>query len=162
MSGLSFRKRHRLKGKQVKALGERMAEAVGVDMLSEEPAVDRARGVDLDFLIIDGRVAYLVLDEVAFPSLRTLLDRGLDTRWVEVDEGAVRFLANGADVMAPGVSGADGEIAEDDWVYVRDARHKRPLVVGRALMSGPDMTVADKGKAVNTLHYVSDNIWEFE
>ena len=116
----------------------------------------------MDFLLIEGRVAYLMLDDVAFPSLRTLLDRGLDTNWVEVDEGAGRFLANGADVMAPGIIGADPGVAEGDWVYVRDGRHRRPLVVGRALMSGPDMTVSDKGKAVKTLHYVGDNIWEFE
>jgi len=162
MSELSFRKRHRLKGKQVKVLGARMEEVVGVDMLSDEPAVDRARGLDMDFLIVDGRVAYLVEDDVAFPSLRTLLDKGFDTRWVEVDEGAIRFLANGADVMAPGVNGADVAVTEGDWVYVRDAKHKRPLVVGKALMSGPDMIIATKGKAVKTLHYVSDNIWDFE
>ncbi|NIP36712.1 MAG: RNA-binding protein, partial [Thermoplasmata archaeon] len=41
---------------------------------------------------------------------------------------------------------------------MRDGRHRRPLVVGRALMSGPDMVVADKGKAVETLHYVGDRI----
>ena len=101
MSDLSFRKRHRLKGREVKAVGAKMEAAVGVDMLSTEPAVDRARGLDMDYLIVGGRVAYLLVDEVAFPSLRTLLDRGLDVRWIEVDEGAVRFLANGADVMAP-------------------------------------------------------------
>lgn len=162
MGELSFRKRHRLKGKQVKVLGARMEEAVGIDMLSSEPAVDRARGMDMDFLIIDGRVAYLLLDDVAFPSLRMLLDKGLEIRWIEVDEGAVRFLANGADVMAPGVKDADPTISEGDWVYVRDGRHKRPLVVGKALMSGLDMIIADKGKAVETLHYVSDRIWEFE
>jgi PUA domain protein len=162
MSELSFRKRHRLKAKQVKQLGARMEGEVGLDMLSDEPAVDRARGLDLDFLIIDGRVAYLVLDDVAFPSLRTILDKGLDIRWAEVDEGAVRFLANGADVMAPGVTGADPGLDEGDWVYVRDARHKRPLVVGRALMAGPEMVVAGSGKAVETLHYVGDRIWDFE
>jgi PUA domain protein len=162
MSELSFRKRHRLKGKQVKAMGALMEEVVGVDMLSREPAVDRARGVDMDYLIIDGRVAYLMVDDVAFPSLRTLLDKGLDIRWVEVDKGAVRFLANGADVMAPGVNGADTGISEGDMVYVRDGNHKRPLVVGRATMSGPDMVVAVKGRAVETLHYVSDKIWAFE
>ena len=162
MSELSFRKRHRLKAKQVKALGAKMKEVVGVDMLSSELAVDRARGVDMDFLIIDGRVAYLLEDDVAFPSLRTLLDKPLDIRWAEVDGGAVRFLANGADVMAPGVKGADTGIVEGDWVYVKDGKHHRPLVVGRATMSGGDMIVANKGRAVQTLHYVADKIWDFE
>jgi PUA-domain protein len=162
MPELSFRKRHRLKAKEVRALGQRMDQAVGVDMLSSLPAVDRARGVDMDFLIVDGRVAFLVLDEVAFPTLRTILETGMEVRWVEVDEGAVRFLANGADCMAPGVMGADPSIPKDGWVYVRDARHKRPLVVGRALIPGAEMVVAQKGKAVKTIHYVGDRIWEFE
>lgn len=162
MVDLSFRKRHRLKGKQVRTLGSKMGEVVGADMLSDEQAVDRARGVDMDYLIVGGRVAYLVVDEVAFPSLRTLLDKGLDMLWAEVDEGAVRFLANGADVMAPGVTSADPALSEGDWVYVRDGRHKRPLVVGKALMSGPDMMISEKGRAVKTLHYVGDSIWEFE
>lgn len=162
MPDLSFRKRHRLKTKEVKVLGGRMDEAMGVDMLSDEPAVDRARGVDMDFLIVDGRVAYLVMDDVPFPSLRTILDRGLDTRWMEVDEGAVRFLANGADCMAPGVTGADPGITEGDLVYVRDGKHQRPLTVGIATMSGPEMVIAAKGKAMETLHYVGDRIWDFE
>ena len=162
MQELSFRKRHRLKSKEVKVLGGRMDEAMGVDMLSDEPAVDRARGVDMDYLIIDGRVAYLVMDDVPFPSLRTILNRGLDSRWVEVDEGAVRFLANGADCMAPGVTGADPGIAEGDWVYVRDNKHRQPLSVGTATMLGPEMIIADKGKAIKSLHYVGDRIWDFE
>jgi PUA domain protein len=162
MTELSFRKRHRLKSKEVRALGQRMAEVVGTDMLSSLQAVDRARGVDMDFLISGRRVAFLMMDEVPFPSLRTLLDVGLDTKWVEVDEGAVRFLANGADCMAPGVVNTDPGITEGDWVYVRDGRHKRPLSVGRALMSGGEMVVAGKGKAVEVLHWVGDRIWEFE
>lgn len=162
MSDLSFRKRHRLKSKEVRALGAVMLERVGVDMLSDEPSVDRARGLDMDYILIGGRVAYLVEEEVPFPTLRTLLERGLDIRWVEVDEGAVRFLANGADVMAPGITAADPGIAEGDWVYVRDSKHKRPLVVGRAVLPGPEMRASGKGRAVKTLHYVGDKIWEFE
>jgi PUA-domain protein len=162
MAELTFRKRHRLKSKEVRALGLRMAEAVGTDMLSSQDAVDRARGVDMDYLIVDRRVAFLVVDEVSFPTLRTLLDVGLDGKWVEVDGGAVRFLANGADCMAPGVVNADPGIAPGDWVYVRDGIHRRPLSVGRALMSGGEMVVADKGKAVAVIHWVGDRIWEFE
>ena len=162
MQELSFRKRHRLKSKEVRQLGVRMEGAIGVDMLAGEPAVDRARGIDMDFLIIGGRVAYLVLDDVPFPSLRTILDQGLEGYWVEVDEGAVRFLANGADCMVPGVTNVDPAIAEGDMVYVRDGRHKRPLTVGMAMMPGAEMVIANKGKAVKTLHYVGDRIWDFE
>ena len=89
-----------------------MEEALGFETISSEPAVDRARGMDMEFLIIDGRIAYLIVDEVPFPTLHTLLAKGLDSNWVEVDEGAIRFLANGADCMAPGVVAADTAFKE--------------------------------------------------
>ncbi len=162
MSQLSFRKRHRLKTKQVRTLAAMMQEVLGIDMLSSEQAVDRARGLEMDFLLVGGKIAYMVVDEVSFPTLHTLLAKGLDAHWVEVDSGAVRFLANGADCMAPGVVNADPAIKVGGWVYVRDAKHKRPLSVGMALMPGAEMVVADKGKAVQTLHWVGDRIWEFE
>jgi PUA domain protein len=116
----------------------------------------------MDYLLVDGRVGFLVHENVIFPSLRTILEKGLESHWAEVDEGAVRFLANGADCMAPGVTNAAPDLEEGEWLYVRDAQHRRPLVVGKALMSGPDMVVAQKGKAVETLHYVGDKIWDFE
>jgi PUA domain protein len=162
MAELSFRKRHRLKSKEVRALGHRLEEAIGIDLLSNETAVDRARGVDMDFLLIGGKVAYLMMDESPFPSLHTLLKHRIESSWLKVDEGAVRFLANGADCMAPGVVGADPAIKEGDWVWISDPKHDKPLAVGRALMSGPEMVMADKGKAVKTIHWVGDRIWSYE
>jgi PUA domain protein len=162
MAELTFRKRHRLREREVRALGDVLRAAVGVDLLATEPAVDRATGVDMDFLLIDGRIAYFIVEERPFPTLHTLLAHPVPNAWVEVDEGAIPHLANGADCMAPGVVGADPAIREGDWVWVRDAKHKRPLAVGRAMMSGPDMVASEKGKAVRTTHWVGDKIWEHE
>jgi len=159
---LSFRKRHRLRAREVEELGAIVREAVGEDLLATEPAVDRATGLDMDYLLIRDRVAYIIVDGRPFPTLHTLLARAPPRGWVDVDEGAIPFLANGADCMAPGVVAADEGIKEGDWVWVRDARHKRPLAVGRAMMSGPDMAAAEKGKAVRTIHWVGDKVWAYE
>ena len=162
MSELTFRKRHRLRAREVEVLGKALESAVGIDLLAPEPAVDRAAGVDMDFLLVGGRIAYFIIEERPFPTLRTLLAHPVPRGWVEVDEGAIPFLANGADCMSPGVVGADPGIREGDWVWVRDAKHKRPLAVGRAMMSGPDMVASEKGKAVRTMHWVGDKMWEHE
>jgi len=61
--------------------------------------------------------------------------------------------------MAPGIVDADPEIKTGDAVWVRDQNNKRPLLVGVALMDGPAMVAGKGGKAVKTVHYVGDKIW---
>ncbi|MDY6779218.1 MAG: PUA domain-containing protein, partial [Halobacteria archaeon] len=78
-----------------------------------------------------------------------------------VDEGAVEFVTNGADVMRPGVVDADECIEEGDLVVVVEENHGKSLAVGRALTSGEEMT-GDEGRVVESLHHVGDELWEFE
>src|SRR2546427_119836 len=80
-------------------------------------------------------------------------------RAVTVDMGAVRFIYNGADVMAPGIVDADPGIRAADIVWVRDEKNGRPLAIGRAIMDGPTMAREEKGKAIQTIHHVGDEIW---
>ena len=68
-------------------------------------------------------------------------------------------MANGADVMSPGIVDADRETCEGGGVWVRDERNFKPLAIGLALMSGEEMRGADKGKAIKTIHFVGDKIW---
>jgi len=81
--------------------------------------------------------------------------------FVVVDMGAVKFVTNGADVMAPGIVDADEGIAEGDQVWVCDERNRKPLAVGIAVMTGERMVEEDKGKAVELVHYVGDVVWDF-
>ena len=105
--------------------------------------------------------AMLVGDAIA-PTLKGLLVFPASKRAVTVDMGAVRFLYNGADVMAPGIVEADPGIREGDIVWVRDEKNRRPLSVGRAIMDGPTMAREEKGKAIETIHHVGDEIWRLD
>jgi len=62
-------------------------------------------------------------------------------------------------VMAPGITEADPAIRAEEIVWVRDEKNQRPLAVGRAIMDGPTMAREEKGKAIETLHHVGDEIW---
>ena len=73
--------------------------------------------------------------------------------------GAVKFVTNGADIMAPGIVDADDTIAVDDSVWICDETHKKPLAVGIALKSGIEMVQQEKGKAVKMIHHVGDELW---
>ncbi len=78
---------------------------------------------------------------------------------VVVDMGAIPYVCNGADVMAPGVTDMDSFMA-GDLVVVRDVTHGKALAVGRALKSSSDIEAARKGKVLENLHYVGDRLWK--
>ena len=104
----------------------------------------------------------MFIDDRVVPTLRGALKMEIDRGYVVVDMGAVRFLANGAEVMSPGIVDADPEISENDTVVVVDERNRRPLAVGISLISAPEMVERDSGKAVKTIHHIGDAIWELE
>ena len=64
--------------------------------------------------------------------------------------------------MAPGIVDADPAIRPGDLVWVRDERNLRPLAIGEALMSGPEMVASEKGKAVASIHHVGDPLWKLD
>ncbi len=64
--------------------------------------------------------------------------------------------------MSPGIVAADEDIEKGDIVLIVDETHKKPLAIGISLITGPEMVENDSGKAIETKHYVGDNIWNFE
>lgn len=162
MAELHLRKRHRLKQKEIEALAQRLREAIGVEVFTTADTVDRAEGPEFDVIYVNGPILAIVQGEEVFPTVRGLLQWKAARRWVTVDMGAVKFIYNGADVMAPGITDADPGIREGQMVWVRDERNQRPLAIGRALMGGEAMKVEEKGKAVKTLHHVGDDLWKVD
>jgi len=112
-----------------------------------------------ELIVYKSKPVGIQIDGKPFFTVHGLLQFGAAMRHVTVDMGAVKFLANGADVMAPGIVEADPEIKIGDAVWVRDQNNKRPLLVGLALMDGPAMVAGKGGKAVKTIHYVGDKLW---
>ena len=86
----------------------------------------------------------------------------ITAKTVTVDMGAIKFITNGADIMSPGVLSAEKEIRPGDIVVVVDSNHKKPLAIGVSLITGMEMIKNTAGKAVETKHYVGDDIWNFE
>ena len=117
---------------------------------------------------IEGTVFYFI-DQVPFAfdinnhvmmTIRGILQFHPKNRFVTVDMGAVKFVTNGADVMAPGIIDADSTIEENKPVWIRDEQHHKPLAIGIALMNGENMVASSSGKAVKMIHYIGDSIWK--
>lgn len=111
-----------------------------------------------DLIFINGNPMLFMIDDEPFFTVRGALKANPAENLVVVDSGAIRFVTNGADIMCPGIVEADKNIAPGDMVIVVEDKHKKPLAIGKALISGADMA-GNSGKAVKSIHHVGDEIW---
>jgi PUA-domain protein len=135
----------------------------GETMAGLETKVLEKINIDDSYLIlVDGKPLFFEIEGQLFPTLRGALEMELNKRIVTVDKGAIRFVSNGADIMAPGIVDADSEILEGDLVIIVEETHRKPLAIGKALMKGPQMVEADSGKAIKSITHVGDKLWNME
>ena len=79
--------------------------------------------------------------------------------YVVVDQGAVKHILNGADIMRPGIT-EFSQFKRGDIVFVLDPK-RRAIAVGVALVDSGDLQNMQKGKVVKNVHYLGDDIWNF-
>lgn len=110
--------------------------------------------------VINGVPLVFEYNGFKYPTLVAIALGGLgSTSYVVVDQGAVKHLLNGADVMAPGiVETSDFQIG--DVVSVWSPDRKTALVVGRALMNSKEVLMIRRGKAIKNIHYAGDKVWK--
>lgn len=157
-----LKKRHRLRRKDITRISQSLGKAFGCQVFKESDPVDTAEHEGQEVLFDGSEPVAVILDGEPVLTVKGLMKYKPTKGFVEVDMGAVPYVINGADVMAPGIVAADEAIEPDDLVWIRDTRNKKPLAVGKALITGTEMMSSKKGKAVTTLHHVGDAIWQLE
>jgi PUA domain protein len=144
------------------------------DLIAE---VERSSGVRLDvprsaqveilepddeskFVIVDGRFTFVGAGEgggyipfVGSPDAVGLLPS------LTIDEGAVKYIIKGADVMRPGISKYDEWGEAGKLVVVREDKKGRAAAVGRTAVASSEMAEMKKGNCIKNLHHVGDRYW---
>jgi PUA-domain protein len=157
---LKIKKRYHLKKKKLK---EVKAKIGPYSSLIPPKAKVEIIETDLpELILINDEPLIMILGEEPIPTLKGALKMKIESRYVVVDMGAVEFMTKGADVMSPGITEADPNIKEGELVVVLDETHRKPLAIGRSLISGNEMVKSQQGKAVKTLHYIGDKIWNLK
>ncbi|HLB71367.1 MAG: RNA-binding protein [Candidatus Methanoperedens sp.] len=157
---MKIKSRNVLRKDEEKALVRDIVEAFGDASPFENKKLELVATDKCDFIFVDGEPLLFKINGKIFPTVRGALKLNPAQRRVVVDPGAVKFIINGADVMGKGIVEADPAIKEGDHVIVMELAHGKALAIGKALVSGKDMA-GRTGKAVESIHYVGDEIWKF-
>jgi PUA domain protein len=157
---MQVKSRHHLRSDAVSEIQAALSERLGVD--PGDGSYERVEFEDdaTELVLVDGAPLVFYVDDEPFLTVRGANEYGPDRRVVTVDAGAISFVSDGADVMRPGVTDADPDIAESDLVVVSEETHGKFLAVGRALTGGGDMT-GSEGRVVESLHHVGDDLYDF-
>ncbi len=116
--------------------------------------------VEDEYVMSDDLVVFFYNDDKLVPTLHLLLKKNF-LKTVEVNMGAVPFMAKGADLMRPGIVGVDPDVKEGDVVSIVDETHGRPIAVGESLFSKDEIMEMEAGKMVMNIHHVGDEVWNF-
>ena len=151
--------RKNVKNKMLKDLESTFGE--GMTEL-ENKTLEKVTFDEYSLILVEGKPLLFEIEKHLFPTVRGALEMGLQKRLVVIDKGAIRFVSNGADIMAPGIQEADPDIKEGDLVIIVEETHRKPLAIGKALMEGKQMVDANSGKAIKSISHVGDKLWNFE
>ena len=156
-----IKNRHRLKSKDKRKIQQDIQQIFNNINLKNEQCVEIGDLEDIKTIFVDGEPCFVYHNNKVVITIFGINKYHPNEHRVVVDMGAVRFVTNGADVMAPGIVDADENICEGDQVWICDERHHKPLAIGIAIMNGSLMKTEQKGKAIQIIHYVGDKLWNF-
>lgn len=156
-------RRYALKSKQAKQILDDISKRLKVSVGSLFSAKANVEIVEADIgniYLVNGKPLFFKIGEKFMPTL-FFQDFTSHAPKIVVDMGAVPYVCNGADIMAPGIVRVEDEFSEGDLVLVVDEKHGKPLALGESLYDAASVRNIKQGVVVKSVHFVSDKIWNF-
>ncbi len=136
--------------------GVPLSDDVEVELVSDKKA-----GIQ-ELYVIDGRPAFIRVEGRLVPLINYLLEVGVG--WlprVVVDEGAVRPITRGANLLRPGITRVEGSFEKGDLIVILEPLRGIPIAVHEALVSSAELEGMERGVVSKRLHYMGDRYWKY-
>ena len=154
-------RRYSVKSKEAKQILNEVSERLKVnveDLFGSKVNIEVAEADIGKIYLVNGKPLFFKVGERLLPTL-LFPEFVSQAPKIVVDMGAVPYVCNGADVMAPGIVRVEGEFGKGDLVLVVDEKHGKPLALGESMSNVESARNIKQGAVVKTLHFVSDKIW---
>jgi PUA-domain protein len=120
---------------------------------------DKCILIDKKIILVNNIASFFYYQEKLLPTLHTLQEHSV-LKKITVDMGAIKFVIGGADIMRPGITDIQEGIEKGEEIVIIDETNKKPLAIGIALFDTKTMQEMSKGKVIQNIHYVGDEIWK--
>ncbi len=160
---MEITRRHAMRKKDFKELKEKLKIVLGdeVDSLFEKGAELVVSDIG-EFYAENKKILAFKIGDRIFPSLRVLNEGLIKLPSVTVDMGAVPYVTNGADIMAPGITQISDELKAGTIIMIIDENFSKALAIGELLFDGSEIHNMKRGKAIKNIHFVNDEIWKIK
>ncbi|MHA1865621.1 MAG: DUF1947 domain-containing protein [Candidatus Heimdallarchaeaceae archaeon] len=163
---MKLKKRNFLSNKEKKKLYDELSSTFGdkaLQLFNKNDKLESAVSDKGEKLILKkGRIWFFYYNNNLYPTIRCLRGTKIDISSAVVDIGAIKFILNGADVMAPGVDSFGSGIKEGDFITIKEEKAKSIIAVGLSLINSEDFDKGKKGKIIKNLHSLKDEYWNFQ
>ncbi len=160
---LQKHRRYTLKSKESKQILTKISQKLKIsleNLLNIRGNIEIVESEVGDLILINGKPQLFKERDTVYPTL-TATEIVASLPKAVVDMGAIRFVCNGADVMAPGIVRYEGSFSKGDIIVVVDVTHGKPLALGEVLYNSDEAKNVRQGPVIKSKHYVSDKIWNF-
>jgi predicted RNA-binding protein (TIGR00451 family) len=113
-----------------------------------------------DFTLLYNRnheISFFKYKDRFLPSIRFLRANPVDLPAVRVDQGAVTYVLNGANIFCQGIEAVDRDFDVGTIVMVLNPQNA-VLALGEAVKPS-QMLVGGEGQGIKNIHYLNDQIW---
>jgi PUA domain protein len=155
-------KRRFLREKEAQQLITEFSQKLKIDIKQlldiKKPHVEVSETPTAQIFFIDGKPLIANVKDVMLPTLQ--FEKALQLLpKIIVNMGAIPYVCNGADIMAPGIVKTEGTFNPNDYVLVIDERHRKPLAIATTLTDSQMALSLHRGKTAKNIHYVGDSLW---
>ena len=111
---IKIKNRHRLSDKDIKVIQHELNTSYSVKSFDTSSTIEKGEVTGITIILVDGEIVLMYYGDKLVFTVNGLQKYTPKDKFVVVDKGAVRFVARGADVMAPGIVDADENIIEGE------------------------------------------------
>jgi PUA-domain protein len=164
MADIIIRKRHSIRKDEIAGVMEELRTQIGegAELFRSERMEKVETNSPFTLYLIHRQPLLMRYQTWVFPTLKGALEHPFPQKRVTVDQGAIPFLVNGADVMRPGIRSVSDDVKAGAPVLIMEEVHQKPIAVAVARFDAEQMRSETNGKMCKTIHFVGDLLWRLE